>query len=129
MIERERKLVRDVQEPGEQFLELPRALCDSNGQPNKGQRSYSTKWLENRYQNMFINCLPPGWKPDSILIDGMFLINSAPLNTHHIMKDYCTFLIKRHIVHWFVKGATEVHLIFDNPNNQTMSPKAFERRC
>ncbi len=25
-------------EPGEQFLELPRALCDSNGVPNKGQK-------------------------------------------------------------------------------------------
>jgi len=57
VIERERKLVNKcirrkiawssragdvVQEPGEQFLELPRAICDSNGEPNKGQKSYST---------------------------------------------------------------------------------------
>ena len=44
------------------------------------------------------------------------------------MKDYCTFLIRRHTVPWFAKGATEVHLIFDNPNILAMSPKALERR-
>lgn len=76
-----------------------------------------------------MNRLPPDWKPDTVVIDGMFLINTAPLNTHHSMKDYCTFLIRRYIVPWFVKGATEVHLVFDNPNSQAMSPKAFERRC
>ena len=117
-----------VQEPGEQFLELLRAIGDLNVESNKDQKSYSTKWLENRYKNMIVNGLPTGWKPDAAIIDEMFLINSAPLSTHHTMKDYCTFLIRRCIVPWFTKGATEVHLIFDNPNIQAMSRKPFERR-
>ena len=111
--------------PGEQFLELPRAFCDSSGVPNKGQKSSTTKWLEKRYQTIIVNRLPKGWIPDAVIIDGIFVINTAPLNTHHSMKEYSTYLIRRHIVPWLAKGATEVHLIFNNPNRQPMSPKAF----
>lgn len=62
-IERERKLVsrcirrqlawsaqtQSVQQHrGEQYLELPRAICTPSGLPHKGQKSYATKFLEKR---------------------------------------------------------------------------------
>jgi len=31
---------------GEQYLELPRAICNQHGNPHSGQKSYMTKWLE-----------------------------------------------------------------------------------
>ena len=62
LIERERKIVNRCmriawntrvgvveKHSGCQFLELPRAISDPHGMPHKGQKSYSTKWLEKRY--------------------------------------------------------------------------------
>ncbi len=39
----------------EQYLELPQAICDQNGAPHKGQKSYTTKWLEKRYESIILN--------------------------------------------------------------------------
>ena len=35
----------DQQHVGQQYLELPRAISDPSGNPHKGQKSYTTKWL------------------------------------------------------------------------------------
>ena len=35
----------------EQYIELPRALCDTNGVLNKGQKNVATKFYEARYNN------------------------------------------------------------------------------
>ncbi len=77
---------------GEQYLELPRAICDPNGTPHKGQKSYTTKWLEKR---IILNNMPSGWKPNTVVLEGMFLINVTPLGTHSTMKEYADFLIRR----------------------------------
>ena len=81
VIERERKIVNKciwrkiawssrvggvADAPGEQFFDLPRVLCDSSGVPNKGQKSYMTKWLEKKYQTIIVNRLPQGWLPNVI---------------------------------------------------------------
>ena len=51
---------------------------------------------------------PRGWAPDSVIIEGIFLINIAPLA---IMKDYVLFLVIPH----FAKGVKETHILFDRP--------------
>ena len=113
---------------GEQYIELPRAICNPHGIPNKGQKSYATKWLENRYKGLVINNLPVGWIPESVVLEGMFMINVSPLASHHTMKEYTQFLLRRYALPHFVKGAKEVHIVFDNPGRQPLSPKSFERR-
>ena len=113
---------------GEQYIELPRAICNPSGIPNKGQKSYATKWLENRYKDLVANHLPVGWIPESVILEGMFMINVSPLRSHHTMKEYTQFLLRRYALPHFVKGAKEVHIIFDNPGRQLLSPKSFERR-
>ena len=38
-----------IQKAGEQLIMLPLAIADHDGNPNKGQKSYMTKALSNRY--------------------------------------------------------------------------------
>ena len=36
---------------GQQYIELPRAISDPNGNLHKSQKSYTTKWLKNHYKD------------------------------------------------------------------------------
>ena len=116
------------QQVGQQYIELPRAISDPNGNLHKGQKSYTTKWLENRYKDLVCNQLLGGWVPDVVVLEGMFTINTSPLTTHSTMKDYSQFLLCRFVLHHLTNGCSEVHVVFDNPGRQPNSPKSFERK-
>ena len=58
---------------------------------------------------------PGGWVPDSVVLEGMFLINTSPLVKHCTMKDYAQFLVRRFAVPHFARGSKEVHIVFDSP--------------
>ena len=77
--------------------------------------SYATKFLEKRYSSLIVSMFPGGWVPDSVVLEGMFLINTAPLVTHCLMKDYAKFLVRRFAVPHVAKGVEEVHIVFDRP--------------
>ena len=79
----------DSQHVGQQYIELPRAI---SGNLHKGQKSYTTTWLESCYNDLICNQLPGGWVPD-VVLEGMFMINTSPLTTHNTMKDYSQFLL------------------------------------
>lgn len=61
----------------QQYIELPQAIATSNGQPVKGVKSNITKVYHKRYENasspIFHTCFPTDWKPDTVIIEGMFL--------------------------------------------------------
>ena len=40
------------QQVGQQYIELPQTISDPNGNFHKGQKSYTTKWLENCYKDL-----------------------------------------------------------------------------
>ena len=46
------------QHRGEQYLELPCAICTPSGAPHKGQKSFTTKFLEKRYSNVVVSMFP-----------------------------------------------------------------------
>ena len=77
---------------GQQYLELPRALCTPSGEPYKGQKSYATKFYEKRYGDVILSRFPGLWVPDTVVLESMFLINTAPLVTHATMRDYAVLL-------------------------------------
>ena len=113
----------------QQCIELPRAIATSDGHPVKGTKANSTKVYEKRYEHasppIIKTSIPPGWIPSTVIMEGMFLITmSAPKN----IGDYADFLLKQHILPHFRNGATEVHLLFDDPECQVQSPKMFERQ-
>ena len=114
------------------MLEYPISICDHDGKPLKGQKSYTTNSLEARYKStqppVFITELPTGQRPQCSLIEGIFLINTTPLGSHKTISDYAKFLLKRYIISQFNRGSQEVQVIFDNPGHLANTPKYFERQ-
>ena len=115
-----------------QCIELPRAIATSDGAPNKGTKSNTTNCLEKRYQHstppVILTSLDSQWYPDSVIMEGMFLINIKPWAAHNCLGEYANFLLKQHIHPYFRGGSSEVHLLFDDPERQGQSPKFFERQ-
>lgn len=141
LIEKERKLVSkcvrrslawnakvdiEYQHHGGQYLELPRAISDPYGRPHTGNKSYATRWLENRYQGIVTNTLPN--VPEVAILEGMCMINISPLCTHRSLLEYSLFLLRRFMLPQFIAGTREVHIIFDVPGKLTNFPKAIERQ-
>lgn len=120
-----------VQSTYQQCIELPRALATSDGSPTKGTKANSTKVYEKRYESVsppiISTSLPQAWAPDAVIVEGMFMINVTPWSVHKTLGNYGEFLIRQHILPHFRNGATEVHLLFDDPESQIQSPKFFER--
>ena len=114
---------------GEQYIEQPRAICDEYSLPIKGQKSSVTKFYESRYKesNLITNKMNSEWVPDSVIIEGMFIINTKPLTSHKTMASYGSFLIRRFILPHYLRGSTQVHVLFDNPGQLEENPKAFEQ--
>ena len=113
----------------EQYIELPRALCDVESAPIRGQKSTVTKFYEKRYQNtnLITHCFGSLWTAEVVIMEGMFIINTKPLNCHKTMEEYGHFLIRRFIRLHFHRGSSEVHMLFDNPGQIEDNPKRFEQ--
>ena len=77
---------------------------------------------------MILSRSPGLWVPDTVVLEGMFLINTAPLVTHATMRDYAAFLVKRFITPHLAKGVKEVHIVYDRPVSNHLTPKPFEQR-
>ena len=78
------------------------------------------------YPDSFISQVPPS--STAFIIDGMFIINTIPLAVHKTFSDYICFLFDK----WVSRPqkqfqATEIHLVFDDPNRHGLSPKDLER--
>ena len=99
---------------GQQYLELPCALCTSTGEPHKGQISYATKFYEKRHANVILSRFPDLWVPDFVALEGIF-----PLVTHATIKDYAAFLVNRFIPPHLAK---EVHIVYDRPVSNLLTP-------
>ena len=83
-----------VEKLGEQIIELPMALCDTQGVQHKGDKANSTRALRLRYKNapetVFSSELQSN--PKCTLIEGMFLINTNPLGCHTYLESTQNFV-------------------------------------
>ena len=84
---------------GKQFIEQPRALVGTDGQPTKGDKSAMTSTLCSHYNSIIKSDYPPSWTPEIAILDGMFIINVKPLGKtfeDYSPKKICTtFLYSR----------------------------------
>ena len=112
------------------FIARPCALSDSNGLPHKGNKSKATDFFETRYKrfDVIVSAFPSGWIPDSVILEGMFLIQTAPAPGVSTFRQYTDILLNRFIHPHIRAGATEVHVLFDDPDNSIQSPKEIERQ-
>ena len=67
---------------GEQYCNCP---CNNHnkGILQKSQKSSVTKFYEIKCKEAFIGDLPLGWLPQSVIIEGMFIINAIPIKIHN----------------------------------------------
>ena len=112
----------------EQFLELPQALADNEGKPHKGTKSSTTKFFSARYgERVILQSFPSGWVPDSVILEGMFMINTTPLRIHCCMLEYAKLMLHRYVNRYLSVGVEEVHIVFDDPGRYNIHPKDIER--
>ena len=113
----------------EQCIDLPRAISTSEGELNKGTKATTSTFYEKRYEAttpcVFLTRFPDDWAPLVVIMEGMFLINIAPWDAHKTIGSYADFLLKQHVMPHYRNGATEVHVLFDNPKGHSL--KQFER--
>ncbi|CAC5358990.1 unnamed protein product [Mytilus coruscus] len=113
------------------FIQLPRAICDAEGVPEKGQKSWATTVFKKLYPESFLTNLPvfiSAAKSLAFIIDAMFIINTSPLSIHKTFSEYAAFLFELWVVRRHHQlSASEVHIIFDHPNRNGVSPKDLEQ--
>ena len=129
------KLGLPIKNAFEQCIELPCAIATIDALLVKGSkaRANATTVYEKRYREatemVILTLLPHGWAPDTVIVEGMFLINIQPWAGHTTLTDYANFLRKQHIDLYFRNGAKEVHVVFDDPESLPNTPKQFEHLC
>ena len=76
---------------------LPKALIDKSGLPYKSANSATTPYLEKRYKSapVLIASLP--WVPTSVIMEGMFMIQTEPFPTIENMKEYVKMLFLKYV--------------------------------
>ena len=100
-----------IDHPDKQVIELPLALVTILEILLKDKKLYykiSTKKVS--VFNIICCLREKPCKPGCVLMEGMFLINTIPLNSHKNLSDYTRFLMSRFIICEFKTGVREVHL-------------------
>ena len=108
----------------EQYLKFPRAICNSDSPPYKGEKKVAREFPERRYQ--LDGCHKDHWFPDTLLLEGMFLFHTIPL-PDSTMQNYGNFLLTRYTTYYLQRGVQDIHIIFDHPGRSLDHPKCIER--
>ena len=95
----------------QQYLELPRAIADERGLPNKG---ISSKLLEAWYTTITTPSLPAGWNPECVLFDAIFWLYTPP-KKGCTMGQHALTLLQTKLFHYIQRGTKEIYLVFDTP--------------
>lgn len=108
-----------------QFIKLPLAIATSKGTMVHGNKANATNVFPRRYPQAFVKSFPTEWKPDCVILEGMFLKlwpTSQCKNLQRLhptcLQEFCTTKI--------FLGAKEVH-VFDDLERNGISPKDLER--
>lgn len=104
----------------EQFIPLPRAIANPDSSMyHQDSKSNATRAFKKRYmeESVFSPTLPENWAPEVVILEGMFIINAAPIRSHHkTFKDYIMYVARRWILpHLKSKDCLGVHVLFDDP--------------
>ena len=107
----------------------PRGLVYDNGLPFKSSKSSTTTFLQKRYNStMPIMDTLPQCIPQSVILEGMFMIQTPAIATMSTMQDYVKLLLNRYVKPHLIAGAIEVHVVFDHPGGLPETPKEIEHR-
>ena len=64
--------------------------------------------------------------PQSVVLEGMLMIQTPAIATMSTMQDYVKLLHNRYVKPHLIAGAIEVHVVFDHPGGLPEAPKEIE---
>ncbi|CAC5425828.1 unnamed protein product [Mytilus coruscus] len=109
----------------QQFISLPRAIVDHDDLPYKGDKSKTLGIYHSRYPEAFENKLH--FKPDCVIIDSMFILNSKPLkSSNRLFAHFLLSLFNCWIIPYIQLNTKEIHIVFDDQSPQ-LSQKDIEQ--
>ena len=112
-----------------QFISLPRGICDPNGIQLKHAKATIAKVYQDNYPEAFSSVVD--LDPQSsvaYIVDGMFTIQTSPWDLHKTFRDYILHLYRVWVFFPMAAfHAREVHIAFDHPHRHGVSPKDVER--
>ncbi|CAG2187243.1 unnamed protein product [Mytilus edulis] len=112
-----------------QLNKLPRAICTADELPIKGEKSGVVNLFKSLYSSSYTDSLSfTNSNTTGIILEGMFIINSRPLGYHVSFLQYASFLFDRWVLNFYARyNASEIHVLFDDPERNCPSPKDVER--
>ena len=124
-----------------QLLELPLAICKEDGSPYKAPKYSMKTFYKKRYKGcaIFSLCLPDYMKPNVLIFDAMNILhilepvkryivyNSNLIEIPATFASYAMDFL-RYINKWKTSDTREIHIVFDNNNDENPSPKDVEQR-
>ena len=124
-----------------QFLDTPRAICNSEGLAVKTEKYNMYTFFKNRYDLESSESIDPALNtmqpvrdvykfngPETcIIIEGMNIIHSNPQSLTKTFHHYAQMIFDIWVIHYFDKGYKDVRILFDMSKTQGLSPKCFER--
>ena len=93
-----RKRIVNCVKKGEKITELSNSLNsrDYSGNPIKGSKHLITKLFQKRSPTSFSSTLSDDWKPEKVMSERMFMINTSPLPSQHkTFYDHGVFLVQK----------------------------------
>ncbi|CAG2211917.1 unnamed protein product [Mytilus edulis] len=80
-----------------QYIPFPRAICMTDGSMHhQDTKSNATRSLCGRYESVQLERLPESFNEHLVIIEGMFMINSKPIRSHHkAFNDILEYLVRR----------------------------------
>lgn len=97
------------------FIARPCAIAGPDDLPIGGAKSKVTDFYESRYKKsrVIVTCLPGNWQPESVILEGMFIIQVPPAPGIATLGEYTQMIFRRFIDPHLKAGVTEVHILFD----------------
>ena len=105
---------------------LPRAIATADGFPYKADKCTILPVYKSRYPEAFQSgfCISDF---DTLIFDAMFLIYSPPPRGSKTFSDYINAFYLRNISTYLEQGIKSIHMVFDNQDLHTVTPKVVER--
>jgi hypothetical protein len=77
---------------------------------------------------LVVTGFPRQWTPHTVLLEGMFLIQTTPISGTSTFLEYCKLLVRRFLMPHLNASVYELHVIFDDPQQMPELPKVIEQK-
>ena len=89
------------------YIIYAKSTNGQNGLPYKSAKSATTPYLEKRYKSVPVLITRLPWVPTSVIMEGMFMVQTEPFPTIENMKEYVKMLFLKYVRPHYVSGVID----------------------